>query len=554
MVSITEYLREQHLVSDENLDRAQARGGTDDDIGQRLVDQSLIRPKDLARALAARGNLKFVEVRDFALNRATISLVPESLCRRHTLIPLEQKGNVLTVAVANPTNVVGLDDVRAATRMQVLPVVATRDDIVGAINLYIRSDAELHDLSSEIEHGQPIETASSIEVLNDQTAPIVRFVNLLISQAIQDRASDIHLEPTEHDLRIRFRIDGVLHEAQRDPKAIQSEILSRIKVMSEMDISERRLPQDGRMTFTSGTETRDLRVASLPTVWGEKIVMRILDSRTTTMNFEELGLNPFNLQRYREAVLKPWGMILVTGPTGSGKTTTLYASLSVVSSPDVNVITVEDPIEYRMDGISQMQVNTKAGLTFANALRSILRADPNIIMVGEIRDHETAQIAVEAALTGHLVLSTLHTNNAPSAATRLMELGVEPFLIASSLDCIMAQRLARRLCQDCKVPYDPDQSHLLEAGFSAELAKKVKTLFKPGGCPRCSQTGYSGRLAVHEVMVLSEGIERLILDRASSSQIEAQAISEGMTTLLEDGFSKVIQGITSVEEVLRVVA
>jgi type IV pilus assembly protein PilB len=379
-------------------------------------------------------------------------------------------------------------------------------------------------------------------------------VNLLISQAIQDRASDIHVEPREHDLLIRFRIDGVLHEVQTESKKIQAEIISRIKIMSDMDISERRKPQDGRMTFSTGGETRDLRVASLPIVWGEKIVLRILDSRTTNMSFEDLGLSPENLTAYRSSVMKPWGMTLVTGPTGSGKTTTLYASLGVVSGPSVNVITVEDPVEYRMEGVNQMQVNPKAGLTFANALRSILRADPNIVMIGEIRDQETAQIAVEAALTGHLVLSTLHTNDAPSAVTRLIELGVEPFLVASSLDCVMAQRLARRLCDDCKAEVKPDAELLQTLDFPRATAAKPHHIFQPVGCAHCTHTGYRGRLAIQEVMTVSEAMERLILDRASSNEIETLAKSEGMTTLREDGFSKVAAGLTSIEEVLRVVA
>jgi type IV pilus assembly protein PilB len=337
------------------------------------------------------------------------------------------------------------------------------------------------------------------------------------------------------------------------PKAAQAEIISRIKVMSEMDIAERRVPQDGRMTFSAGETKRDLRVASLPTVWGEKLVLRILDSHTTNMTFEELGLQPSNLKSYQAAVTKPWGMTLVTGPTGSGKTTTLYASLALVSGPQVNVITIEDPIEYRMDGINQMQVNSKAGLTFATALRSMLRADPNIMMVGEIRDRETAQIAVEAALTGHLVLSTLHTNDAPSAVTRLVELGVEPFLVSSSLDCVVAQRLARKLCELCREAYEPDTDHLKTAGFPVGSAKKY-SFFKPKGCEHCSQTGYRGRIAIQEVMPITEEIEALILDRASSTEIEKLALEQGMTTLRADGFAKASMGLTSIEEVLRVVA
>ncbi|WP_138315770.1 GspE/PulE family protein [Rhodoluna limnophila] len=542
------------LISREQIEEFQGIADSDEELANLLLKKGLITSRDMAEAAAARSNTKFVSVKDYPVNATTIALIPAELCRRHTLLPLEQQGNILTLAVSDPTNVVAIDDVRAATKMIIEPVVASREEILTAINTFLRSDEELTSLSSEIQQGHAKQAIKIIDDDSEKNAPIVRFVNLLIAQAIQDRASDIHLEPGEHDLRIRFRIDGVLHESQRQPKSIQAEILSRIKVMSDMDISERRIPQDGRMTFTSGSETRDLRVASLPTVWGEKIVLRILDSRTTNMTFEELGLRPENLEAYRSAVEKPWGMTLVTGPTGSGKTTTLYASLGVVSGPEVNVITIEDPIEYRMLGINQMQVNQRAGLTFANALRSILRADPNIVMVGEIRDRETAQIAVESALTGHLVLSTLHTNDAPSAVTRLIELGVEPFLVASALDCVMAQRLARRLCGECKIEFEPKQSHLKAAGFLDSPKHKDATFFGPGGCNRCSKTGYRGRLAIHEVMPITEGIERLILDRASSSEIEALAISEGMSTLRDDGFAKVAEGLTSIEEVLRVVA
>jgi type IV pilus assembly protein PilB len=553
MVSVTEYLVDKKRVTADELAEASLKASSEDQIVERLLKSGAITGVHLAEALAAKGNLPFVSVKDYPLNRTTIALIAPELCRRHVMLPLELEGNELTLAIADPANVVAIDDVRAATKMQINAVVATREEILAAINVYLRSDEELHNLSSAIEEGHRSETIAILNDTSEQNAPIVRFVNLLIAQAIQDRASDIHIEPTEHNLRIRFRIDGVLHEVQRDPKAIQAEILSRIKVMSDMDIAERRIPQDGRMTFGSGTEMRDLRVASLPTVWGEKIVLRILDSRTTNMTFEELGLTEKNLSTYGSAVKKPWGMTLVTGPTGSGKTTTLYASLAVISGPEVNVITVEDPIEYRMSGVNQMQVNPKAGLTFANALRSILRADPNIVMVGEIRDRETAQIAVEAALTGHLVLSTLHTNDAPSAVTRLIELGVEPFLVASSLDCVMAQRLARRLCSECKEAYEPNAEHLKAAGFELE-SKRAAKFFKPVGCNRCSRTGYRGRLAIHEVMPISEAIERMILDKASSTEIRKVAQTEGMQALRQDGFAKVAQGLTSIEEVLRVVA
>ncbi len=554
MVSIIEHLTAKKIIRQEQIQQVSDGSPSEDQIAQRLLDSGVITNLELAQAKAAKGNLPFVRIKDFPVNRTTISLVPADMCRNNLLIPLEQKGNELTVALAEPANITAIDDVRAFTKMIIRPVVAASDEILGAINMYLRSDAELHSLSNEIELGHRTESTQKPDESVQENAPIVRFVNLLISQAIQDRASDIHIEPGEKYLRVRFRIDGVLHEIQRDPTSIQAEILSRIKVMSDMDISERRLPQDGRMTFTAGNETRDLRVASLPTVWGEKLVLRILDSRTTNMSFEELGLEPANLKSFEASVRRPWGMTLVTGPTGSGKTTTLYASLAVVSGPEVNVITVEDPIEYRMDGINQMQVNSKANLTFATALRSILRADPNILMVGEIRDRETAQIAIEAALTGHLVLSTLHTNDAPSAVTRLLELGIEPFLIASSLECVMAQRLARRLCEECKVEFEPNLGHLKAAGFAATEKDLESTFFTSVGCARCSHTGYRGRLAIQEVMTVSEGIEQLILSRETSSEIKALAVAEGMSTLRDDGFIKIKAGITSIEEVLRVVA
>jgi len=552
MVTVLELLTERHKLSKADLGGLE-KGASDEALLEQLVAQGTVSSADVARAVAEKNNLTFVSLKDFPVNPATISLVPPELCRKYSLIPVAQSGNELTVAISDPSNVLAIDDVRAATRLQIKPVVATSEDIASVINLYLRSDQEMQSLTSAIELGHTPTDTKVTEITGDQNAPIVRFVNLLISQAIQDRASDIHLEPTEVDLRIRFRIDGVLHESQHAPKAAQAEIVSRIKVMSEMDIAERRVPQDGRMTFSFGESKRDLRVASLPTVWGEKLVLRILDSHTTNMSFEELGLQPDNLKSYKTAVTKPWGMTLVTGPTGSGKTTTLYASLSMVSGPQVNVITIEDPIEYRMDGINQMQVNSKAGLTFATALRSMLRADPNIMMVGEIRDRETAQIAVEAALTGHLVLSTLHTNDAPSAVTRLVELGVEPFLVASSLDCVVAQRLARKLCEQCRQAHEPSVEHLKMAGFPVASAKKA-TFFKPGGCEHCSQTGYHGRLAIHEVMPITEEIEALILDRASSTEIEKVALDQGMTTLRADGFAKAAMGFTSIEEVLRVVA
>jgi type IV pilus assembly protein PilB len=379
-------------------------------------------------------------------------------------------------------------------------------------------------------------------------------VNLLVSQAIQDLASDIHIEPGEHSLKVRYRIDGVLHEMQTAPKSIQNGVISRLKIMSDIDIAERRKPQDGRMTVRHAGRQIDLRVATLPTVWGEKVVMRILDNSNTTLDVRALALLDRNFEAYKTSYSKPYGMILITGPTGSGKSTTLYTTLGAVARPEINVITVEDPVEYRMAGINQVQVNVKAGLTFASALRSILRSDPDVVLLGEIRDHETAQIAIEASLTGHLVLSTLHTNDAPSAITRLTEMGIEPFLVGSALDCVVAQRLARRLCDKCKKPSFLTSADLTRLRFSFDPNMPLPTIYEPVGCSQCSKTGYRGRIAVHEVMTVTEEIERLAVSRSSSAEIARVARDQGMITLREDGWAKARLGLTSIEEILRVVA
>jgi type IV pilus assembly protein PilB len=378
-------------------------------------------------------------------------------------------------------------------------------------------------------------------------------VNLLITQAINDRASDIHLEPSERDLRVRFRIDGVLHEIMRSPKNIQSGVISRLKIMADINIAERRVPQDGRLSVTVTGKKIDLRVATLPTVWGEKVVMRVLDNSTAMLRLSDLGFSDRNYERYAKSFTKPYGMIMVTGPTGSGKSTTLYATLNIVSRPEINVITVEDPVEYRISGINQVQTNVKAGLTFATALRSILRSDPDVVLIGEVRDHETAQIAVEAALTGHLVLTSLHTNDAPSAVTRLVEMGIEPFLVGSALDAVLAQRLARRLCEKCKEAYTPDAEVLKSARFPWEEGEPLPTLFRPVGCSACAKTGYRGRVALHEVMLVSEEIERMAVERATAVDIERVAVEQGMMSLRLDGMDKVVNGVTALEEILRVV-
>jgi type IV pilus assembly protein PilB len=457
--------------------------------------------------------------------------------------------------------VFALDDVRHATGREVRPVVATRDDLAAAIDRHCREDAGAVDLAGAGEEDAGDDLGALKDVVDD--SPIVKYVNMIITQAVQDRASDIHVEPGEHHLRIRYRIDGVLHEIMESPRAIASGVVSRLKIKSDIDIAERRRPQDGRLSVTVGGRTVDLRVATLPTVWGEKVVLRILDNSATRLGLGDLGFTPSNEERFRDSYTKPYGMILVTGPTGSGKSTTLYATLNAVSKPDINVITVEDPVEYRLPGINQVQINAKAGLTFAAALRSILRSDPDVVLLGEIRDHETAQISIEAALTGHLVLSTLHTNDAPSAVTRLTEMDVEPFLVGSALDCVVAQRLARRLCPRCKEPTEPTDREaelLAAAGVGLDGAgvggdgTGGPRLFRPVGCPACSRTGYKGRLALHEIMVVTDDIERLCVGRAPTTEIAAAARAGGMRTLREDGLGKVAAGHTTVEEIFRVVA
>ncbi|MDI7253005.1 MAG: ATPase, T2SS/T4P/T4SS family, partial [Actinomycetota bacterium] len=486
---------------------------------------------------------------NYDVDISACSLVDAEMARRYTLIPIGFEGDKLLVAMADPTNVFALDDVRIMTGMDVEPVVATKEDIIAAINRYCRSEADL-DLGAEEFAERVAEEVG--EAADAEDAPIVKYVNLLISEAVADRASDVHIEPMENDVRIRFRIDGVLHEIRRNPKQIHPGVVARIKVMADMNIAEKRLPQDGRTSVEVMGKPVDLRVASLPTIHGEKVVLRILDKSTSLMSLEELGFSEDILEKYSRSFNKPYGTILVTGPTGSGKTTTLYATLNVLNTIKKNIITVEDPVEYRLPLINQVQVHYKAGLTFAAALRSILRCDPDIVMIGEIRDPESAQIAIESALTGHLVLSTLHTNDAPSALTRLLEMGIEPFLIASAVDCVSSQRLARRLCERCKEPYEPDEEYLEKIGFRWEDGDE-HVLFRPRGCPACNNTGFRGRVGIFEVLEVTENIEHLVARNAPHVEIAEMARSEGMRTLREEGFIKVRQGITSLEEVLRVI-
>ena len=554
MVSVSEVLIIRGLMPIESLDKVREEG--DDVVVHEFIERGLVSPAQVASAKAEVAGLSFVELAEYPVDRAAVSLVPAQLCRRHNILPIHATGSTITLAMVEPGDVLAMDDVRALTRMHVVAVVAEKSDLLAAINRFHRADNELSDLTTAIEEeAAPAATDEvALREADPDDAPIVRFVNLIIGQAIQDSASDIHIEPGEFEMRVRYRIDGVLHDVQQAPKNIQNGVISRLKIMSDINIAERRRPQDGRMSVQHGGQVIDLRVATLPTVFGEKVVMRILDNNATRRDIGELGMLDRNLAAYRTSYTKPYGMILVTGPTGSGKSTTLYTTLHAVSRPEINVITVEDPVEYRMAGINQVQVNPKAGLTFASALRSILRSDPDVVLIGEIRDQETAQIAIEASLTGHLVLSTLHTNDAPSAITRLIEMDIEPFLVGSALDCVVAQRLARRLCDRCKQLQEYEVAHLDHLGFGRREDELSPRFYHAVGCSACSGTGYRGRLALHEVMTVTEDIERLAVARASSAEIMRMATAQGMLTLRQDGWAKVRAGLTSIEEVLRVVA
>jgi type IV pilus assembly protein PilB len=552
-----EMLLTEGLITQAQLDaalKAQAERGLP--IGQLLVEDGAVTEAVLMGALARQLGLEFVDLAEYPIDRGAVALLPEAMARRLLALPVTWVEDRLVVAMADPGNVLAVDDMRAVTGAEITIVVTTRTQLSEAIDRFHRLDSEVDEVAqiAAEELGDDDDEAITREAVED--APIVKFVNLLIAQACSDRASDIHVEPTESDLRIRFRVDGVLHEVMHSPRSIQGGVISRLKVMAEINIAERRIPQDGRISLNVAGKPVDLRVATLPTVYGEKVVMRILDKAQAQLSLPDLGFHPAVLPRFEACFRKPYGTILVTGPTGSGKSTTLYATLNVLNSPDKNVITVEDPVEYRLPGVNQVQVNPKAGLTFASALRSILRSDPDIVLVGEIRDRETATIAVEASLTGHLVLSTLHTNDAASTPMRLVEMGVEPFLVVSALDCVVAQRLARKLCDRCREEYEPTHAELTEAGWPAALLKAEgpPMLYRAVGCAACSRTGYRGRLAVHEVMVMSEEIRRMVVERYSSEDIQKTALSQGMLTLREDGLVKVAQGKTTLEELFRVIA
>ncbi|MHA3722840.1 GspE/PulE family protein [Leucobacter sp. HY1910] len=556
-MKIAESLVNAGIVGADQMRALVAEYGDGEGLRAKLIAEGLPEAQ-IVQAVAHRLGVPFIDLNAEQLQPETVALVPAALCRRYRLIPVRQTRRQLVVGMVDPSDLIAVDDVATATGHSIAAVAVAPGALDLAFGRYLRSDDELSELSVQMDAGA--EEAHTNEVVAEHLldggtddAPVVRFVSLLISQAIDDRASDIHIEPGEQFLTVRYRIDGVLHETQRAPRAIQDGVISRLKIMASVDISERRKPQDGRISVTHAGQKIDLRLATLPTVWGEKIVMRILSSSTGGLTLKDLRFSEINEKNFRDAITKPYGMVLVTGPTGSGKSTTLYTALTTVATPQVNAITVEDPVESRVPGINQVQVNHKAGLTFHTALRSILRSDPDIVLVGEIRDEETAAMSIEAALTGHLVLSTLHTNDAPSALTRLTNIGCEPFLVGTAVNAVVAQRLARKLCTRCREPYaeQPEKLRALKVSFDEQAPP---TFYRPVGCPECSGTGYRSRIALHEVMVMTEELEHLVTGQATGTEMREAALRNGMVTLREDGFQKAKLGDTTLEEVLRVSA
>ena len=548
----SQLLLKNNVITEKQLAQAMERQKeTGASLGKVLLEMGMVKENQLAELIARELGLEYVDLLEYKINIQATTSIGEPMARRYSCIPIDFEDGKLVVAMADPTNIYALDDIRLSTGYEVKPVVSAREDIQNAIQRYYHLDT---DVVEEALQGREEEDMEAITGVVDDT-PLVRFATTMISEAINRGASDIHIDPRENEVLIRYRIDGVCQEIKRLPKNIHDGIVSRIKIISDLNIAERRVPQDGHFGIVQNGKSIDFRVAVLPTVYGEKVVMRILDRSSILLRLEDLGFLPEALEKYRQAFTKPHGALLVTGPTGSGKSTSLYATLNVLNTEHKNITTVEDPVEYRLSGINQVQVNPKAGLHFANALRNILRTSPDILMVGEIRDRETAKTAIEAALTGHLVLSTLHTNDAPSALPRLIEMGVEAFLVSSAINCVMAQRLVRKLCPNCKVPYEPDPEVLRALQFPAEdLDELVLYKANENGCAKCSGTGYKGRIGLYEVMPMSEEIKKLTVREASATIILNQAKEEGLITMRDDGFTKVKMGITSIEEVMRVVA
>jgi type IV pilus assembly protein PilB len=556
-----ELLVREKLISLQQLRKAQEdqqkSGGN---LTHALAKLGFISDSEITDFLSSQYRLPAINLDEYEIEQDVIRLVSRDVCERHRIIPISKTGSSLVVAMADPTNLHAIDDIKFLTGFNVEPVIASENAITEALERYhgagpsyeeVMADFNLDD--DDIDFASESEDENILELERaSEDAPVVRLVNVILLNAIRKGASDIHIEPYEKKLRVRYRIDGVLHEEMSPHLKLKNALSSRLKIMSQLDIAERRLPQDGRIKLKLGKNREmDFRVSVLPTMWGEKIVLRLLDKSNLQLDMSKLGFEPKPLQDFQWAIHQPWGMVLVTGPTGSGKTTTLYSALSDLNQPDVNISTAEDPVEYNLHGINQVQMHDDIGLNFAAALRSFLRQDPDVIMVGEIRDFETAEIAVKAALTGHLVLSTLHTNDAPATISRLLNMGVEPFLITASVNLVLAQRLARKICSDCKERITPERALLEEVGFTDEQIAKGE-IFHGKGCATCNGSGYKGRTALYEVMRFTDDLRELVLQGASSAELKVAAIKGGMSSLRMEGISKVLKGVTTIEEIMRV--
>ena len=558
-------LIQEGLINEEQLQQAlalQKKSGKR--LGNILVEMHLVTEQDIVQILSKQLKIPFIDLSNYLIDPVIAKLVPEHIAKRHMLIPINKVGNKLTVAMVDPLNIIAIDDIQLMTGLMVKPVVATPTDINKALQDAYGAVAQQDKLMDELEDvGKEVDAddLDALGELGENDAPIIRLCNLVISQAVQNGVSDIHIEPFEKELRIRYRQDGVLYTAMSPPKKATSAIVSRVKIMSSLNIAEKRLPQDGRIKIKVSNRSIDLRVAVLPCIWGEKIVMRILDQSSLRVNLEDLGFEPETLKRFKTGIVSPYGIILVTGPTGSGKTTTLYSALTSLNTIERNVMTAEDPVEYMLHGVNQVQCKPEIGLTFAAALRSFLRQDPNIIMVGEIRDQETAEIAIKASMTGHLVLSTLHTNDAPGTIGRIINMGIEAFMVTTSVLIIQAQRLVRKVCKDCKYEIKPRIEQISQFGITPELLRRLELphlndknmlFYKGKGCETCQNSGYKGRIGVYEVLVMSERLREIILNGGSTDDIRRQALDEGMLSLRESALRKSLIGMTSIEEVMRV--
>jgi len=543
-------LVESGIITQKQLDETlELQIKTPKKIGELLIEKGLVTEQQIFKALEYQYHIPYLDLGDTAIEPQIPRLISEEIAKKHTLIPIKLEDGVLTIAMADPLDFYAMDDVKRATGFEVKPAMAAKSDILSSIERYYGKESAEKAIEEFKQNYDIADFAGIDEQFGDavSNAPVVRLVNSIIQHAIKTNASDIHIEPQEDDLRIRIRIDGELQEVMRTTKGAHSAIVTRIKIMGQMDIAEKRLPQDGRIETSIDNENVDLRLSILPTVFGEKIVIRVLDIRGSTYNKSSLGFTPENLELLEKIMKSSNGIILVSGPTGSGKTTTLYAVLQELNKPNVNIITVEDPVEYRMPGVNQVQVNNKAGLTFATGLRSILRQDPDIIMIGEIRDSETAQIAIRSAITGHLVLSTIHTNDAASSVIRLVDMGVEPYLVSSSVVGLIAQRLVRKICTKCKVPYRPEHSEMMLLKL-----REPQQLYKGVGCPACNYTGYSKRTAIHEIIPINKDIRELIERRGTSDQIRHVAARFGFTSLRENCARLVLEGVTTTAELIKV--